>query len=160
MYDRNPGTPLRQTISMASWDGFPIMTESRPEGGIAFPRQQIPMNRADGIFTQFPHTANTSVTTLFEGRFSGTGTQLHARLWGASDAGVTGEVRVRCVDGSTVVTGPWNAIPAAGNVVFDSVIDVTALRGHLDTNIFVDAHVLTGSGNVYCAVPAMTNYSD
>lgn len=159
LYDRTPGSPLRQIITLGSWDGQTIMDESRNQGGVAFPYQQIPTNRSDGQYTTFPKTASASPASLVEGRFSGTGCTLHYRIWGNSDAGVTGQVRIRCVDGALNVVGPWHAIPAAGNLIFDTTMDVTTLRGHRDINVLMEAQVLSGAGNVYCSLVVLNNYS-
>jgi hypothetical protein len=160
MLDGNPATPLRQTLTLSSWDLQPLLRESRTSGGVNFPRQQIPMNKTDGFTANWPKTNTTSVFAICEGRLSGTGNTLHYKLWAASDSGVTGQVRVRVTDGSTTVVSPWGAVPSSGNVIFDSTMDITLLRGHLDANIFVEAQVLSGSGFVYCTPAAMSVYSD
>jgi hypothetical protein len=160
MFDRSPGTPLRQTISVSSWDGQPMLGESRNKGGISFPRQQIPMNKVDGFTANFAKTNSTSVGALFEGRYSGTGVVMHYKLWGLSDAGVTGQIRMRSTDGSIDIPGPWHAIPVSGNQIFDQTMDISAVRGHLDVNVYVEAQVLSGAGLIYCACSALTVYSD
>jgi hypothetical protein len=160
MYDANPGTPLVQTLRIASWDGHEIMTESRSNGGINFPRQQIPMGRVDGFFTSWAHTPNTTVSQIYEGRYSGIGSQLHYKLWCITDAGVSAQVRIHSVDGALDQAGPWHTLGGSGNQVFDNVINVSAYRGHLDVNVFVEAQVTAGTGNVYVALVALSNYSD
>jgi hypothetical protein len=159
MFDRSPGTPLVQTISIGSWDGQPLIDESRNQGGQSFPRQQVPLGRADGSYTNYPYTSSTSISTLMEGRFSGNGNTLHYRLWGITPAGVAGQVRLRLVDGATVVTSPWNAIPANGNQIFDSTMDVSAFRGHKDAIIYLEGQVTSGAGNVYCSPIVISVYS-
>lgn len=158
LFDRTPGTPLVQTISIYGYDGQPLLEESRNQSGLAFPYQQIPTGRTDGFYTTYPNTPNTSITSLVEGRFSCTGPTMHYKIWGNSDAGTTGQVRIRCTDGSTTIVSPWGAIPSAGNVFFDSTFDITTLRGHKDVNVFMEAQVLTGAGKVYCSLIALSNY--
>jgi hypothetical protein len=160
MYDRNPASPLRQTIAVTSWDGQALLGESRNKGGISFPRQQIPMNKVDGITANFAKTNTTTVWTLFEGRYSGTGVVMHYKLWALTDAGVTAQVRMHSIDGAVDVVGPWHPVPASGNVIFDTTMDVSAFRGHLDAQVYVEAQVLTGTGFIYCACSALTVYSD
>lgn len=159
MYDRSPGTPLRQTISLGSWDGQPMLSESRAQGGVSFPRQQLVLGRTDGSYTQFPQTPNTAVTSLAEGRMSGTGNTLHYRIWGVSDATTSGQVRMHLIDGATDVVGPWHAIPTNGNQIFDTTMDVSAFRGHNEANIYMEAQVLTGTGRVYCSPVVCSVYS-
>lgn len=159
MYDRNPATPLRQTLTVSSWDNQPMLSESRSQGGISFPRQQIPMGRADGSYTQFPQTANTTVSTLMEGRLSGTGNTLHYRIWGNSDPTSSGQVRMRVTDGAISIVGAWHTIPLNGNAIFDSTIDITAVRGHLEANVYMEAQVTSASGKVYCSQIVLTVYS-
>jgi len=159
MYDRSPGTPLVQTIGISSYDGQPMLDESRNQGGIRFPYQQIPTGRVDGQFTNYPKTSNTSVTALVEGRFSGTGKTMHYRIWGNSDSGTTGQVRINCTDGATTVTSPWGSIPSAGNVIFDNTFDVSAFRGHTDVTVTMEGQRLSGTGFIYCSLIALSNYS-
>lgn len=160
MFDGSPGTPLRQTLTLSSWDGQSLLRESRASGGTNFPRQQVPLGKTDGFTANYPKNNSTSSVAVCEGRLSGTGNTLHYRLWGLSDAGVTGQIRIRVVDGSTVINGPWNAIPSSGNVIFDSTMDISGVRGHLDATIFVDAQVLSGSGFVYVTPIVVSVYSD
>jgi hypothetical protein len=159
MLDPSPGVPLKQIVTISSYDNKPMLSESRNQGGISFPYQQIPMGRTDGISSAFPHTSNTTVSSLAEGRFSATGYQLHYRLWALTDSGVTAQVRVRVQDGATVVTGAWNSVPSAGNLIFDFNLDITPVRGNKDVNVFVEAQVLSGAGNVYCSPIVMSCFS-
>jgi hypothetical protein len=159
LFDRNPSGPLVQTISIGSWDGQPILQESRSQGGMSFPRQQIPLGRSDGIFANYPKCPSASLTAMMEGRFSGVGDTLHYRIWALSDSGTTGQIRIKVQDGATVIAGPWNAIPSAGNQIFDATIDVTSVRGHLDASIFLEGQTLSGAGAIYGTVLALTNYS-
>jgi hypothetical protein len=46
LYDKSPGTPLKQTLTLGSADGQPMMDESRNQGGWSFPRVFFPVNGA------------------------------------------------------------------------------------------------------------------
>lgn len=162
VYDHSPvlGVPLNQTIHLQSIDSQTILTESR-SGGVFFPRVQIPMGRTDGFYTQFPQTNNTaSYQQLMEGRMSGSGTQVHYRIWGLTDVGTTANMRVRVTDNfSNTFISPVYPIASGGSVVQDASMDITALRGVPDFNIYVEAQVTSGTGKVYVTTAAMSNYS-
>lgn len=158
LFDRTPGTPLVQTISIYGYDGQPILEESRNQSGQTFPYQQIPLNKTDGFNANYPKTSSTSIVSLMEGRFSGSGATLHYRVWGITDSGTTGQWRLRVVDGATVILSPWNTLPSAGNVIVDTTMDVSAIRGHKDVNIYLEAQTTGGAGFVYAQPIALSNY--
>jgi len=159
LYDGNPGTPLKQTLSISSHDGQGMLLESHDQGGQAFPYQQIPTGRVDGLKSQYPQINSTSISPILEGRFSATGAQLHYRFWALTDSGVTGQVRIKVVNGATIITTPWTSIPSAGNVITDAFLDITSIRGVRDASVYVEGQVLSGVGNVYCSLIALSNFS-
>jgi hypothetical protein len=161
LYDPQPsfGDGLRQVLRFQSRDGAELWSEHR-SGGIQFPRSDVMMNGRDSDLALWPGTDSASFSTIFEGRVSVIGHQLHYRMWCACTGGSNGQFRIRVESGGPEpdVTGTTHALGINANGVFDDTVDISDFRGRTVT-VYWEARRVSGTGKSRAVVISMQNYT-
>lgn len=146
IFDDNPsgGGGLRQTIRMTSGDNKLLALEHR-NGGWRWPEENVVMGPVGSNTLQWIGTNSGSFDTLYEGRASLVGNNLHFRLFGATTNGAAGEFRFRAQLSGGDVVSPTYTLGVNSASLFDSNINVAAGRG---TTVAVrfEARVTNGVG--------------
>ncbi|ROP40708.1 hypothetical protein [Saccharothrix texasensis] len=135
LYDHAPdgGGGLRQTIHLNDGNDKPVMTESRVQGGLAFPSTATGWTARDARI--WPRTDQATYEDLWETHLPVTGARLHGYLEGGSFSGATGELVLRVeafyLGGPATVASPALAIPAGARPLVAIELDVSAFVGTL-----------------------------
>jgi hypothetical protein len=151
LFDGTPGAGpgLRQTLTLTSGDGSPLLTEAR-NGGRGWPFEQIAMNQRSPNLADWPATASGTYDVLAEGRFSGVGNTVYYRFEAVGNGGGAGDFRVHASANGLDAYSATHSVTAGGFAVFDSSMDIaTSLgaRGDLVT-IWLEARRTNGAGTV------------
>lgn len=160
MLDGNPGTPLKQTLTLSSYDGKPMLSESRNTGGISFPRNYFAMWPNSLQLPAWPQVF-TGSRNLWGGQVSATGHIVGVTMQIVTDAGVSGTCQMRIDDGNGngTLLGSVHSVGGSANSTFYEEIDITSLRGLKSINVYVDASQTAGTGGVYVLVHNAVCYS-
>lgn len=160
MYDPVPnfgGSGLRQVLIMTSGDGRRLFEESR-DGGQRWPEFGVPMYALPDDTANWADTTNAAFSTIHEGRAPIVGNRIHYRVWCLTEAGTTGEFRLRIEGGSGDILGATHAFAANTNNVVDALVDVASERGNTRT-VRWEARRTGGANKVRAMVIAMRCYT-
>lgn len=158
LYDPFPSTGdgLKQRLALLSGDGHGLMIESR-QGGWNYPQAPIPMGHRDSDLSLWPGTDSGSFSGIYEGQMTLTGRDIAYRMWDACTGGATGQFRLR-VEGSVSLTSAVHTLPANGNGVVDSSMDVSAMRGETVT-VYWEAARTNGVGKARASLISIRNFT-
>jgi hypothetical protein len=161
LFDKAPGTPLTQTLTVTSYDGQPLLDESRNTGGQSFPRLYFAMPGASYVLPAWPQIT-TGSRDLCWGQTSAIGHLIDVQAWGVTDAGVSATYTVRADDGNGhVVTGPPHNLTGGSNVAWLDTIDISSMRGAKIVTVYLNCSITAGGGsaNAYGLVQKAVCYS-
>jgi hypothetical protein len=162
LYDKSPGTPLKQTLTLGSADGQPMMDESRNQGGWSFPRVFFPVNGASYNLPAWPQI-NSGSRDIAWGQVSGTGHLIDVQAWAITDAGVSATYTLRADDGAGhVVSGPPHSFTGGVNNAWLDTLDISSMRGQKQITLYLNCNITAGgggAGNAYGLVQKASCYS-
>lgn len=162
LYDKSPGTPLKQTLTLFSYDNAALLDESRNQGGWSFPRINFALQPASLNLPAWP-LINSGSRDIMWGQVSAVGHNISAQLWGITDAGVSATYTLRADDGAGhVVTGPPHALPGGSNTAWVDTLDITSMRGAKVVTVYFNCNITAGgggAGNAYGLCQSAACYS-
>jgi len=162
LYDKSPGTPLKQTLTIGSYDGQPMLDESRNQGGWSFPRLYFPMNGASYQLSAWPQI-NSGTRDIVWGQVSAMGHLLDIQPWAITDAGVSATYQLRADDGAGhVVFGPTHSFGGGSNSAWLDTLDISVMRGAKVVTVSLNVNITAGgggAGNAYGLVQKASCYS-
>jgi hypothetical protein len=159
LYDKSPGTPLKQTLTISSWDGQPLLDEARGAGGQSFPRMWFPMGGVSFNLPAWPQL-NSGTRDLCWGQFSAIGHLIDVQPWAITDAGVSATYTVRADDGAGhVVTGPPHLLTGSGNSTWLDTLDISSMRGAKIVTAYLNVNITAGGGGAGNAYGLVTKAS-
>lgn len=162
LFDHSPGTPLKQTMSLFSYDGQAMLDESRNQGGWSFPGLWFPMYPNSLQLSAWPQRNSGSADVVW-GQCSAVGHMLDVQTQIITDAGVSATLTVRADDGlGHTVTGTPHVVGGSSNTGFLDTLDISSMRGAKVFTAYVNLNITAGgggAGNAYANVHSSRCYS-
>lgn len=162
MFDHNPGTPLKQTLTISSYDNSPMLDESRNQGGWSFPSMMFPMYPNSVQLPAWPQR-NSGSSDVYYGQVSAVGHMIDVQWQMITDAGVSATFTLRADDGAGhVVTGTPHPATGGSNVGALDTLDISSMRGAKILTVYGNLAITAGgggAGNAYVLIHTSRCYS-